>query len=178
MRLHWPKTFKVLVDPEGSQFYELAITLPVLLLIVVGIADFGQAFELRNKLSVAAREGARLAASESTLDLYGFGVPPSIQAVRDVVSNALLNDNVNQCPIDFFPVPTGNLQWTYFSGGCGEFRLTIDRSYTFRNGLTQVEGSHVTLQYPYTWDSYRVFGRLAFTFPRTINADAVMMNTP
>lgn len=61
---------RFLRDSRASQMYEFAITLPILLMLAVGIADFGQAFELQNQLTMAAREGARFAASESTLDLY------------------------------------------------------------------------------------------------------------
>lgn len=45
----------------GQSIIELAIILPVLLAIVVGIFEFGRAWNVRQVTTNAAREGARLA---------------------------------------------------------------------------------------------------------------------
>jgi Flp pilus assembly protein TadG len=47
---------------RGAAAVELALVLPVLLLIVCGIVDFGRAYNAQVALTQAAREGARLAA--------------------------------------------------------------------------------------------------------------------
>lgn len=47
---------------RGSVAVEFALVLPVLLLIVFGIIDFGRALNAQIALTGAAREGARLAA--------------------------------------------------------------------------------------------------------------------
>jgi Flp pilus assembly protein TadG len=47
---------------RGSVAMEFALVLPVLLLIVFGIIDFGRALNAQIALTGAAREGARLAA--------------------------------------------------------------------------------------------------------------------
>ena len=47
---------------RGSAAVEFALLLPVLLLIVFGIIDFGRALNAQETLTQAAREGARLAA--------------------------------------------------------------------------------------------------------------------
>jgi Flp pilus assembly protein TadG len=47
---------------RGSVAVEFALVLPVLLLIVFGIVDFGRALNAQISLTGAAREGARLAA--------------------------------------------------------------------------------------------------------------------
>ncbi|WP_433042203.1 TadE/TadG family type IV pilus assembly protein [Dactylosporangium sp. CS-033363] len=46
-------------DERGAAAVELAIVLPVLLLIIFGIIDFGRAYNQRLILTEAAREGAR-----------------------------------------------------------------------------------------------------------------------
>ncbi|PYY04272.1 MAG: hypothetical protein DMG69_31010, partial [Acidobacteria bacterium] len=56
-------------ETQAAQIVELAVTLPVLMILVVGIYDFGQAFNLKQKLAGAVREGARFAANQSTGDL-------------------------------------------------------------------------------------------------------------
>ena len=47
---------------RGASVVELAITLPVLLVVIGGLVDFGRAFSAQVILSNAAREGVRAAA--------------------------------------------------------------------------------------------------------------------
>ena len=47
---------------SGAELIELAIVLPILLIVVAGIVDFGRAFYYQVTLTNAAREGARAAA--------------------------------------------------------------------------------------------------------------------
>jgi Flp pilus assembly protein TadG len=47
-------------DERGSELIELALVLPILLLIVAGIIDFGFLFERYEVVTNAAREGARI----------------------------------------------------------------------------------------------------------------------
>ena len=46
---------------RGAELIEFALVLPVLLLIVLGIVDFGFMFQRMEVVTNAAREGARLA---------------------------------------------------------------------------------------------------------------------
>lgn len=46
-------------DHRGAAAVEFAIVLPVLLVLLLGIIDFGYAFYVQGALSNAAREGAR-----------------------------------------------------------------------------------------------------------------------
>ena len=47
---------------RGAAAVEFALVLPLLLLVVCGIVDFGRAYNAQVTLTQAAREGARLAA--------------------------------------------------------------------------------------------------------------------
>ena len=49
---------------SGTQIAEFALSLPLLVLFVVGIFDFSGAITLKQKLTNAAREGARAAAAD------------------------------------------------------------------------------------------------------------------
>ena len=52
----------ILGDRKGQNLVEFALLVPILLLIVFGIAEFGRAWMTRNILTGAAREAVRLAA--------------------------------------------------------------------------------------------------------------------
>ena len=46
-------------DDRGAAMVEFAIVLPVLLLILMGIIEFGRAYNAQVSIQAAAREGAR-----------------------------------------------------------------------------------------------------------------------
>jgi Flp pilus assembly protein TadG len=57
------KTFlATLRDKKGQNLVEFALVVPLLLLLVIGIAEFGRAWMTKNILTGAAREAARIAA--------------------------------------------------------------------------------------------------------------------
>lgn len=59
---HITKTFRSRwCSEEGGQLVEFALVLPMLLLVVLGIAEFGFIFQRYEVLTNAAREGARIA---------------------------------------------------------------------------------------------------------------------
>lgn len=54
--------------PRGVAVLEFALVVPVLLLLVFGITEFGRAWMTKNIMTQAAREGARYAAVLSPFD--------------------------------------------------------------------------------------------------------------
>lgn len=50
-------------DRQGMAIVEMALVLPLFMLLVLGIVEFGRAMMVSNLITDAAREGARLAAS-------------------------------------------------------------------------------------------------------------------
>ena len=53
---------------KGAALIEAAITIPIILLICVGIFEFGRAYQTWQVLTNAAREGARVAILNGTTD--------------------------------------------------------------------------------------------------------------
>jgi Flp pilus assembly protein TadG len=53
---------------RGAALLEAAITIPLILLVSVGIFEFGRAYQTQQVLTNAAREGARLAVLEGPSD--------------------------------------------------------------------------------------------------------------
>lgn len=52
---------KLLRDERGAAMVEFALVVPLLLLLIFGIAEFGRAWNINQTLADAAREGARRA---------------------------------------------------------------------------------------------------------------------
>ena len=75
---------------DGAALIEFALVLPILLLLVFGIVDFGIALWNREVVTTASREGAR----------FGIiiGDPrPTAAEIKDVVITALTNAGLNAC---------------------------------------------------------------------------------
>ncbi|MDD2335378.1 MAG: TadE/TadG family type IV pilus assembly protein [Geobacteraceae bacterium] len=60
------QTNKTLLGIKGAAFVELAIVLPLLLLLALGVFDFARAIHAKNMITNMSREGANLA-SRTTL---------------------------------------------------------------------------------------------------------------
>src|SRR5688572_5650734 len=52
-------------EQRGATAVEFAFIMPLLILLVLGIAEFGRAFQVQGTLSAAAREGVRLMALQN-----------------------------------------------------------------------------------------------------------------
>ena len=156
-------------DTHASQIVEFAVTLPLLLVLVVGIFDFGNAFNLKQKLTNAAREAARLGASSTTSDLTN-PAPNSVVAIRDVVVNYLKTARINDCGMGAATATAAGAstpwKWT-FSATCpggGNFVLSVDRgnvivSNVMANGNpVKMLSTSVAIAYPYHWQFNRVIG--------------------
>lgn len=178
----------LLGDASGSQLLEFAVALPLLVVFVVGIFDFGAAFNVKQKVNNITREGARFASTLPTNDLDAIGTPASITAIRDLVETDLQAGRMNDCGLAGTGAVNGPvLTWTYTAagGGCpAPLVLTIERSYSFPTiigGNTfNVISTRVTMQYPYQWQFNRVIGLLApgATYPGVsqIMTDAIVPN--
>jgi Flp pilus assembly protein TadG len=153
-------------DSHGAQILELAVALPLLLVFVVGIYDFGQAFNTKEKLNFAAKDAARFASTQPTNDL-SQGTPLSVTAIRDLVDADLLAAGVNDCGLGAI-AQTGSLVWIA-TGTCpnsGTLIVTIDRGFVVApppNASQPVQqiSTHVDLQYPYQWQFNSVIGLVA-----------------
>jgi Flp pilus assembly protein TadG len=172
----------VVYGRDGSQLFEFALVLPVLLVFVIGILDFGQVYNLKQKLNNAAREAARFAANENSggNNLAANGASDT-SAIRDVVANYLTNAGVTQCTIAASPSVSGFV-YTFNSSstGCSTFSLVINRAYPITVGTITAIGTRVTLSYPYTWSFGSIMGLLlpgsTLSLPASISTDAVMQN--
>jgi Flp pilus assembly protein TadG len=164
---------------EGNELVEFAVTLPIIAVLLIGIIDFGMAFNRKQELNNAAREGARWAAQEGISDLTQT-TPPSILSVRDVVVSYLNDARVNTCGLGSANPTNSGFTWTFSaSTGCpGTFTLTIDRGAQVTVNGMGVGVTHVSLQYPYSWHFGRAITLIApgANFPGVslLSSDAYM----
>jgi hypothetical protein len=143
-------------ETEAAALIEFAVSLPLLVVLVVGIFDFGGAFNLKQELNNAMREGARFAANQPTNDLDN-SKPPSVDAVRYLVDSYLQTAHINDCGLGAMSQPAsgGGLVWIYNATvGCS-LTLTINRGASVQG---TVYGSPVIMRcttvhivYPYQW---------------------------
>lgn len=171
---------RLVSDREGAQLLELALILPFLVVMVVGVLDFGQVYNLKQKLNNAVREASRFAVGENS---GGSLSTSDVVAIRDAVSNYLTSAGVTQCVIAASPAVSGYV-YTFDSSSAGctgsKFSLVIDRGYIITVGTTKVIGTHVTMTYPYTWSLSNVIKLMlpgsTLSLPATISTDSIMQN--
>lgn len=153
----------LLRDTDGSSLLEFAITLPLLVVFIVGIYDFSGAFNQKQKLEHAAQEGAIFAGSQPTSDIEtSSGDPQSLHPVVTVIFNTLAaqgvlaNANQGTCKAASAVVnqPTpGSLEWRYAIQGCPDtVAITINRGWVPAvTDSTKSVGTLLTVIYPYHW---------------------------
>jgi Flp pilus assembly protein TadG len=129
-------------DDRGSELIELAIVLPILLLICAAIMDFGMLFQRYEVVTNAAREGARLAS------LPGGYTPTDIQN--------RVNDYLTSSGLDPAPTPPTVTYSNVVVGGTGptvsmvQVLVAYPSEFTFLGSLAGLVGgggwTTITLQ--------------------------------
>ena len=172
-------------ETGGAQLLEFAFAMPFLVVIAVGVLDFGQAYNLKHILTNAAREAARITVSnpltDSSSNCQSASPPCSIQAAADAAMKYMTNAGLSaaSCIAPASPSGSGTLTWTY---SCSSITLTINRGYVFTatGGSIVVPSTQVTLSYPYPWTLGRIIGLMVkgatFSLPATLTTNVVMEN--
>lgn len=105
---------------DGNIIIEMACVLPILLLVVGGIIDFGLAYWKKHVLTNATREGARVAAF--TRD--DGGADRTVAQVRQVVQDYL--DNFNVMDDKGTPITlVRDTNFVYSAAGTNPTQLTV-----------------------------------------------------
>ena len=147
-------------EEQGSAILEFAITLPLLVVFVVGIYDFSGAFNQKQKIAQAAQEGAIIAGAQPMNDIDASnGDPVTLRPVVTSVFNSLVSSGVLPTGVCNPPgTVTGgpNLTWTYTISGCSGANPGDDLIITINRGVSApgppaVVGAMVRVAYPYHW---------------------------
>jgi hypothetical protein len=131
--------FRPCRSEEGAQLVEFALVLPLLLLVVLGIAEFGFIFQRYEVVTNAAREGARLRVLPGYADA---DVRPRVEAYLSTggVPVTVSPDPANlDVVVESVSIPVGG-------GGppISAKRVTVTYTYTFQflNALSAFFGSY------------------------------------
>jgi Flp pilus assembly protein TadG len=168
---------------RGSQIVEFAMVLPLFMVFAVAAFDFGHVFALRDKLDNSAREGARVASSQTLLgEVSGSAPSANTTAVAQSVFNYLLQAKVVQgCALNG-GASSGTFSWTFSANSCPDnLSITVERNYQVTISGSNVSMSRVTVSYPAHFLFFnRVISLLApgASYPSTfvLTPQAVMQN--
>jgi TadE-like protein len=171
----WPFSAGTLLrQSEGSAILEFAVVLPLLVVFIAGIYDFGGAFNQKQKIEQAAQEGAIVAGAQPTSDLLPVATsasnPESLLPVVYAVFNSLQQSGVLTASCSAPGTATGpagpppTLTWQYTIHGCSRINASDDLVITINRGFVaatstshlDVVGTVVTVTFPYDWRFYSV----------------------
>ena len=105
---------------RGASAVEFAFIVPLLLLLAVGIAEFGRAFQVQGTMSAAAREGVRTMALQNDPAAARATVRNVTSTFDPAVTDAQITITPAACPL---------------TGGSTTVRLSIDYDMPFLTGL-------------------------------------------
>ena len=89
---------KHLEDERGASAVEFALVLPILIVLVLGIIEFGHAFQVQGTLSAAAREGARAMALRNSQDEAKDAVRAAAAALDPAITDDQISMRPAMCP--------------------------------------------------------------------------------
>ena len=124
-------------DERGASAVEFALIVPLLIMLVLGIAEFGHAFQVQGTLSAAAREGVRTMALQNDAAAARTAVRTAASSLSPAVTDLQIDIRVvtgTAPPLNPPVCPT--------TGGNSNVRVTISYRMPY---LTGFFGSGLTL---------------------------------
>jgi Flp pilus assembly protein TadG len=112
--------FRLRRDTRGAALLEMALTLPMMLLVSIGVVEFGRAYQTWQVITNAAREGARIAV------LPGIDDSAVTTRVKTYMSDGQLSDSANATVI----VKRDNTI-SIGAGTASASRVTVNYPFTF-----------------------------------------------
>jgi hypothetical protein len=95
----------VWADARGSELLEFAFTLPILMMLLLGIFWVARAYNLYETMTRAAREGARVAVAPACSACSGGGQLPSIGTIATAVQNSMTSFALDSTQVGCGPCP-------------------------------------------------------------------------
>jgi Flp pilus assembly protein TadG len=89
---------KRLRQERGASAVEFAFIVPLLIVLVLGIAEFGRAFQVQGTLSAAAREGVRMMALQNDPAAARSVVRDAASSLDPAITDAQITIAPASCP--------------------------------------------------------------------------------
>lgn len=127
---------------EGQALLEFALVMPLLLILVVGVIEFGRAWNMQQIITDAAREGARKAAiydPDVTQAMVENTVKNALAGGRIQPSTATITTNGWDADQNFPVTVTVSVPYRFTFFGplikwtTGESNITLKTAFTMRN---------------------------------------------
>ena len=112
---------------DGQAFVEMGLVLPVLLLLLLGVIQFGNVFRDYMALTDATRVGARQASVARSVQPASNRIPMVVQKVQ----NAAINLNTSQLTVTVTPVMADGVTPGWQESG----DVTVRATYPFQINL-------------------------------------------
>jgi Flp pilus assembly protein TadG len=106
---------------RGATAVEFALIVPLLIVLVLGIAEFGRAFQVQGTLSAAASEGVRLMALQNDAAAARAAVRNAASSLNPRITDAQIVITPSSCPV--------------LDGGSTSVRLTINYPMPYLTGF-------------------------------------------
>jgi Flp pilus assembly protein TadG len=106
---------------RGATAVEFALIVPLLIVLVLGIVEFGHAFQVQGTLSAAAREGVRLMALQNDPAAARAAVRNAATSLTPGITDAQIVISPASCPV--------------LNGGSTSVRLTITYPMPYLTGF-------------------------------------------
>jgi Flp pilus assembly protein TadG len=106
---------------RGATAVGFALIVPLLIVLVLGIAEFGRAFQVQGTLSAAAREGVRLMALQNDAAAARAAVRNAASSLNPRITDAQIVITPSSCPV--------------LDGGSTSVRLTINYPMPYLTGF-------------------------------------------
>jgi len=87
-------------DDRGASAVEFAFIVPLLILLVVGIAEFGRAFQVDSTLNAAAREGVRTMALQNDQAATRAMVRSVASSLNPAITDGQIAISPSSCPVN------------------------------------------------------------------------------
>ena len=126
-------------NERGAALLETAITIPIILLISVGIFEFGRAYQTWQVLTNAAREGARVAILSGTSD----------DQIRTVVNNYMTGGRLTAVDTANIAI-TRNVAVAGWTAGGAQVTINYPFQFIVLNGVARLVVRNSTAGQPLT----------------------------
>lgn len=162
---------------RGVELLEFALVMPLLLVLIAGVWDFGAAILLKERMTNAAREAARAAVAIPMIDANCTGPTPCTIVTAAGTAQQYMDNAGNDlsCITPSQPTNFDSSVPTLATYTCKDgTTLQINRGVMVNSSNGEIPSTQVTLTYPLRWVMLGRF--LPGVLPQAVTTTVTMQN--